>query len=614
MCNQIPNASPCYKRIMKRVIAAFLAAAALASGTADDPLKTLRAEHPRLLVFDSDIERLRSLIQQYPLARKIHADLVKEAEKLMTTPTVEYKIVGPRLLAQSRHCLERVYTLALLYRLDGKKEYLDRALKELRAAADFKDWNPSHFLDTAEMTHAFAIGYDWLYPALSAEDRAWLRTAIVEKGFNPALAAYETQATWVTARTNWNLVCNGGIGIGALALAGEEPDKSRALLRYALDSLPRALGAYGPDGGWAEGPAYWHYGTFYAVSFFAALESALGTDFGLSSTRGFDHTGHFRIYFTGPSGKTFNWADAHDRAEPAPEMFWLARHFAEPVYSWQEQKLLEAGSSPEALDLIWYQPEARSPKQDAWPLDAIFHGVQVAFLRSAWDDPNAIFIGAKGGDNKSSHSHLDLGTFVLDAGGVRWALDLGPDDYNLPGYFGRQRWSYYRMRTEAHNTITIDEENQDARAEAPIEAHFFSPDLAWVEMDLTRGYPHKLRQFRRKIGIAQGQQVFIEDTLESTQQVEPLWGMLTDADIHLNGQLAEMQKNGWTLSAEILSPRHAVFDTAPVGAAAPQAPNPGVRKLVVRLGEKVTEMDLKVTLTPHRSGQPKPKITLKTGP
>ena len=147
---------------MTRVIVAFVAAGALALGATDDPLKTLRSGHPRLIALDTDIDHIRMLMQQHPLARRIHADLIREAEQLMTTPTVEYKLVGPRLLAQSRRCLERVYTLALLYRLHGRKPYLDRAIQELSAAADFKDWNPSHFLDTAEMTHAFAIGYDWL--------------------------------------------------------------------------------------------------------------------------------------------------------------------------------------------------------------------------------------------------------------------------------------------------------------------------------------------------------------------------------------------------------------------------------------------------------------------
>ena len=597
---------------MTRVIAALVAAAALASAAPDDPLKTLRPEHPRLILLNSDLDYLHLLIAQSPLARKIHNDLVREGERLLNTPPVEYKLVGPRLLAESRACLDRVYTLALLYRLGGRKPFLDRAVLELQAAAAFKDWNPSHFLDTAEMTHAFAIGYDWLYPDLTPDQRAWIRAAIVDKGLTPALAAYESRASWVTGGYNWNQVCNGGIALGALAVAGDEPDKSRAILRDALDSINRSLVAYAPDGGWAEGPGYWHYGTSYAVVFLAALDSALGTDFGLSSVRGFDRTGRFRVYFSGPAGRTFNYADAHDRTEPAPEMFWMARRYGEPVYAWQEQRLLQAGAAPEPLDLVWFQTDLRSPRQENWPLSAIFHDVHVAFLRSAWDDPNALFVGVKGGDNKANHAHLDLGEFVFDGGGVRWALDLGPDDYNLPGYFGRQRTTYYRMKTESHNTITIDGESQDPRAEAPIGAHFFSPDYSWVDIDLTHAY-RRLKSYRRRIGIAQGEQMFVEDVLESPQPVEALWGMMTDADVALSGQSAELQKNGWTLSAEILSPRHAVFDVVSASAPAPQAQNPGVKRLVVRLADKVTDLDLKLTLTLHRTGQPKPKITPRFG-
>jgi len=597
---------------MTRVMAAFVAAAALAWAAPDDPLKTLRTGHARLILLDSDLDRIRLLIQQNALARKIHADLTKEAERLITTPTAEYKLAGPRLQAQSRACLDRIYTLALLYRLDGRKPFLDRAVQELRAAADFKDWNPSYFPDTAEITQAFAIGYDWLYPALTEEQRAWIRQAIVEKGLTPAMAAYQSQAAWVTGRNNWNEVSNAGIAMGALAVAEDEPEKSRTLVQDALDSIPHALAAYTPDGGWPEGPGYWHAGTSSAVALLAALDSALGTDFGLSAARGFDRAGRFRVYFSGPSGKSFNYADAHERTEPAPEMFWLARRFAEPVYAWHEEHLLQAGLAPDALDLVWFQPEARSPKQENWPLNAIFHEVQVAFLRSSWDDPNALFVGVKGGDNKTHHGHLDLGEFVLDAGGVRWAPDLGPDDFNLAAASSRQRSSEFRMRTEFHNNVMIDDENQDPHAEATIGAHFFSPDFSWVDVDLSHAY-HHLKSYRRRIGIAQAQQVFIQDLLESEQPVEALWGMLTDADVALSGQTAELQKNGWTLSAEILSPRHAVFDLAPATPPAPPAQNPAVKKLVVRLGEKVTEMDLKVTLTLHHSGQPKPKITPKFG-
>ena len=55
------------------------------------------------------------------------------------------------------------------------------------------------------------------------------------------------------------------------------------------------MASFAPDGGWPEGPGYWDYATQYNVFYLAALETALGTDFGLDKTPGFADTGNFRI-------------------------------------------------------------------------------------------------------------------------------------------------------------------------------------------------------------------------------------------------------------------------------------------------------------------------------
>ena len=110
---------------------------------------------------------------------------------------------------------------------------------------DFPDWNPRHFLDTAEMTHAFAIGYDWGYDAWSPEQRSRLRKAIVEMGFQPALKLYRPGTGWTKARHNWNQVCNGGmtlsrttstrLAVRLVPLAGAEAPPARPAV-VALDS------------------------------------------------------------------------------------------------------------------------------------------------------------------------------------------------------------------------------------------------------------------------------------------------------------------------------------------------------------------------------------------
>ena len=57
------------------------------------------------------------------------------------------------------------------------------------------------------------------------------------------------------------------------------------------------------------------------------------------------------------------------------------------------------------------------------------------------------------------HSHLDLGTFVLELGGVRWAVDLGKDSYGLRKYNSHlaksPRWNYLRPSNRGHNTVSL---------------------------------------------------------------------------------------------------------------------------------------------------------------
>ena len=60
----------------------------------DDPLRQLHPAHPRLILLDSDLDRLRGSIRDNPLAHRIYLDLEKESERLLTAPPSEYKLSG----------------------------------------------------------------------------------------------------------------------------------------------------------------------------------------------------------------------------------------------------------------------------------------------------------------------------------------------------------------------------------------------------------------------------------------------------------------------------------------------------------------------------------------
>lgn len=573
----------------------------------------LRTEHPRLLATAADFDHLKKHCAENEPSRQWFNRLKADAERLLSTTPLEYKIPdGKRLLAVSRAAKDRALLLALLYRLTDDRCYAERLWQELDTVTHFKDWNPSHFLDTAEMTFAVAVGYDWLHDVWTAEQRQQLRDAIVRLGLKEGLPIYHKQTWWTKANHNWNQVCNGGMAVGALAIAEDEPAIAREVIHSALVSLPRAMHEFGPDGGWGEGPGYWRYATEYNVYLLAALQTALGTDFCLSTIPGFSETGDFPIYFAGPAGHTFNYADAHDGWHGAPQLFWLATTFGKSM--WAESQRRWASDKPSPLDLLWGVTWlTKTDKPTPLPLDRHFQGVSVVFLRGDWNDPSATFVGFKGGDNRVNHGHLDLGSFVLDMLGQRWFVDLGPDDYNLPGYFGSHRWDFYRCRAEGHNTLVLNPvagPDQDPHATANVTHFKSTANQVSAIADLTAAYP-AAKSVRRGVTLIDRRDVLVQDELKVNDSGTLWWFAHTPANVSLDGtgRVAKLEQNGQTVYAKLCEPADAHFsllDAAPLpssprvaGQADESHGSHAVRKLAIHL-ENQANVRLAVLISPTK--------------
>jgi hypothetical protein len=578
----------------------------------NDPLGTLKPQHPRILATAVDFIKLKETVKADPDAAKMARYVILKADEDLAKPLLQHVIPdGLRLLATSREMKVRMLTLGLAWQLTGDKKYPKRAWNDLEAVGNFPDWNPKHFLDVAEMSLAFAVGLDWMNEAWTAAQKEQICQWIIKQGLEPAMIGYTDRNTktykMLRAAHNWGQVTNGGIGAGALAIADLHPDQAREPLRYALQCIQPSLASYAPDGGWAEGYGYYGYAMEYATAFLSSLQNSLGTDFGLSKIPGFSFAPDFPIYMEGPCGNYFGFADCGEGdhvVSSFPCAGWAAMHFTNSVSAANQRT--KAIEHPSAMGLLWLPPEGDLSKIANSPRVKEFSEVGCATLRTKWGDTNAAFAGLKAGDNKVNHSHLDIGHFVYDAAAMHWVIDLGAENYNL---ISGARWDFYRLRAEGNNSLVVNPgrgPDQSPKANAKMVLCADRGDSCVAIADITTAYPDLISS-KRGLRLANNGSLRIQDELDSGgKEASALCFMHTPATINIStdGHSATLSQEGRTLRAYLLSPADAKFETM-AATPLPTSPNPlgqnankGITKLVVRTAFK-NKCTIVVDLTPE---------------
>ncbi|MEJ7828514.1 MAG: DUF4962 domain-containing protein [Segetibacter sp.] len=182
--------------------------------------------HPRILLLKGEEAAIKKTVNADKLWTSMQQAILAESDNIINAAPIERIQIGRRLLDKSREALRRLFFLSYAYRMTQDQKYLQRAEKEMLKISGFTDWNPTHFLDVAEMTMALAIGYDWLYDGLSSDSKLVIREAILKKGIEPSLDSKYN--SWLKAEHNWNQVCNAGMMYGALAIYGRSDSTGKA--------------------------------------------------------------------------------------------------------------------------------------------------------------------------------------------------------------------------------------------------------------------------------------------------------------------------------------------------------------------------------------------------
>lgn len=574
--------------------------------------------HPRLWLHKGEEERIMNSVSSSPEMKRTYDYIIDASEHYLTTPTLQREKIGKRLLHVSREAFKRIFYLSFSYRMTGEEKYALRAEQEMVAISMFDDWNPSHFLDVGEMTMALAIGYDWLHDRLRSDSKELIKDAIIHKGFIPSK---DKRYNWfLKASNNWNQVCNSGMVLGALAIFEEKPDESSFMIERALRTIGTSVKGYAPDGNYPEGYNYWGYGTTFNVLMIAALESALETDAGLCNYPGFMESAEYMLYMAGTTGLAFNYSDARETKQSFPAQFWFAQHQHDTSLLWNELEFLRDENSSFTAEEERFLPltliygskidlnSITPPQKKIW----YGHGkTPVVLVRTDWKPGKGCYLGIKGGRAEDSHAHMDAGSFVFEASGVRWAQDMGMQEYETLEQKGvdlwnskqdGQRWDVFRYNNFAHNTLTVNGQKHIADAFVPINKVIDTKSQLGAELDLTPLFSADIKKAKRKIILTDESYLTITDEIRTGgQEADICWTMFTTATPKkVDDRSIVLNKNGKQLRMIIESPYEASFkirDNAP--AHEYDAPNPNSCRVTACVKVKAnSRVNIKIKLVP----------------
>ncbi len=532
----------------------------------------IQQPHPRLLLLKGEENLVQSKIRTNDFLLKAHTHIIGRCESIIDEPLLERVLTGKRLLSVSRKALERIYYLSYAWRMTGDNRFAARAEKEMLNVCAFKDWNPDHFLDVAEMTLALSIGYDWLFDYLSEPSKETISRAIVLKGLNesmPETAGDPSHYSWQQKVNNWNQVCNTGMAFGAIATYEQNPELSKKIITRSITLVrDKGMPEYLPNGNYPEGYTYWAYGTGFNLMLIDALEKCFGSSFGMTENAGFMSTPEFILQMTTQKLGCFAFSDCNlvDLGMSFP-MFWFANRQNNPDLLWgelQKYNYMNSTGLEEKVFNVRYLPSlmiwaSADALKNPWPPQKRLYVGQgqtpIALLRNHWEGDDEIFVGLKGGKCTTNHAHMDVGSFVMYRGGNQWVKDMGLQEYNSLEQYGLElgdrsqrstRWNALRINNRLHNLITFSDSLQRVDGKAIIDNYGDKGDFIFAMSDLTAVNKGLIKNHTRGVAIVKNSYVAIRDEITNIGKPGSMrWAMLTQASVKIvNDKTAELTLNG----------------------------------------------------------------------
>ena len=521
-----------------------------------------RNEHPRLIADKSVFDECRELYKT-DAKYKEHADrYIQTTDKLIDAEPRDYIFDDQyRMNGNFEYVLDRMTRFGLSYQLTGDKKYVDRAWKEFESLFTFPDINPSHTIDTGLMNKAVAIAYDWMYDGFSEEQRAKIQDFAINVCIKPVadgfygMASAASDATSgfqaLKTTTNYNAWVVGGLFQNVMAMMDCDEEYLFDIAEKCIRSLEYTVKGLAPDGAWIESPGYLNIILDYLMPYGLTAKICFGEDFNILEYQGVSEAGDWISSINGAIGLNI-MGDSNNMDATSPYYMYINAYYGNKALAGlRKHHLINMGMAAQTPDILYYGKDVEVNEYENLPKSIMTKGMESCGVRESYVDREGLFFSAHGGANTGYHMHYDTGSFIFDLDGIRWAHDLGSDNYNI----GLADTQIYRKRSEAHNVLTLNnsasKESMTQYGYAPITRFEDNESSAIVVYDMSDVY-NDSEKYERGFYIGDNRRsLTVKDELTVNKQSDVYWFMNTMADVEINGNEARLSQGGKSLSVKV---------------------------------------------------------------
>ncbi len=591
------------------------------------------ATHPRLFLRPEELDKLRQSLTVGEAAKRF-AKVKAQADKLLTAePTPEPKVRGSNRDDATRDAWwpnrttalkagDECETLAFVYLITRDARYGQAARKFILAYAAWDPNGPTNFSlnDEAAFPPLYKLprAYDWAYSALTEEDRAKVRQAMLHRAtdvWKSGEVGYGTKHLNSPYESHANRAWH-KLGECALATYGELP-QAADWLDYAVNKFYAAYPVWADDdGGWHEGASYSAGYMCKIVWWLQVANSALKID-GFKKPY-FSQVGDFLMYMAPPGSPNMGMGDLSYHALSKGgggylEFFCREMNGANqhgPYWQWWKDKW-GMGDEVGIMGTLYAAtlpglPAAKPPT--ALPQSKVFHGIGQASLHTnlldGKEDVHFHFKSSPMGSQ--SHGHNSQNSFQLTAYGETLIPACTYRDYHGSPF--HYKWVH---STFAQNAVLVDGNGQVPHSSAPqgqIIEERLTPALDYVVGDATAAYAGRLERYRRHVAFIKPNLIVLYDDLAAKEPATFQFMLhgLSEFKVDEATSTLRQERPKAGVTVRYLGPDPLAFQQTDGFSPKPKKDFPNLWHVQAGTKEKRKELGMLTVLVPWRDGKETP--------